>query len=100
MRCDEHDRLLGVLRQGQELLAQGMRRPKLTVHDRIPPQAPQHGKNLVRLVQSLTEVLRTVVGLFHLRRRVAFRGTQRYSQGDIYVYFALETLRGLGERFE
>ncbi len=39
MRCYEHDRVLGVLRQGQELLAQGMRRPKLTVHDSITPQA-------------------------------------------------------------
>ena len=39
MRCYEHDRVLGVLRQGQELLAQGMRRSKLTVHDSITPQA-------------------------------------------------------------
>src|SRR5438093_13348960 len=47
-----------------------------------------------------TELSRTEVGLPDFASGKAFHGKQRSSQGDQHVYFALETLRGLGERLE
>jgi len=42
-------RVLGLLRQGQELLAQCLRRLQLGAYEIIIPQSTQHGENLVRI---------------------------------------------------
>jgi hypothetical protein len=48
----------------------------------------------------LTEVLRTRVGFFNLRCRVAFGGKQRCSESDQHSYFSLDALMGLGQRLQ
>ena len=77
MSREEHGSVLGLLRQGEELLAQCVCRLVLRAHVIITPQSTQHGEKLLRIVQVLAEVLSTDVGLFHLKSRVAFGGNQR-----------------------
>ena len=89
----EHCGVLGLLRQGQELLAQGVRRLQLGVHEIIIPQATQRWETLLGVFQVLTEVPGAGVGLFHLRRRVAFGGNQRRPQGNVQRQFLLAALR-------
>jgi heme/copper-type cytochrome/quinol oxidase subunit 1 len=48
---------LDLLRQGQELLAQGVCRLILGVHEIIIPQSTQDGEKLVRIFQVFTKVL-------------------------------------------
>jgi hypothetical protein len=94
----EHGSVLGLLRQGEELLTECVRCLARSSHKMINPQSTQNREKLVRIIQGLTEVLRTRVGLLHFNSTLTFRGKQRCAQSDQYVYFALETLRGLGER--
>jgi len=56
MRHYKHCSILDLLRQGQELLAQCMRRLKLGTQVIITVQATQHGEKLVRIFQILTEL--------------------------------------------
>ena len=56
VRRHEHRRVLDLLRQGQELLAQGVRRLMLGTHVIIIPQATQHREKLVGVVQVVTEL--------------------------------------------
>ena len=51
MRRQEHGRVLGLLREGEKLLAQGMRRPKLSTSDIIIPQSAQHGEAVVHVIE-------------------------------------------------
>jgi len=63
-------------------------------------QTTQRGEKLVRSFQAFTELPSVGVRLSHFRSSLTFRDNERYAQGDIHVHFALETLRGLGERLE
>ena len=92
VRRHEHGRVLDLLRQGQELLAQGMCRLVLGTHEIIIPQTTQHREKLVGVFQVLTELPGAGVGLFHLRRRIAFGGNQRRPQGDVQRQFLLAAL--------
>ena len=51
MRRHQHRWVVDVVRQGQELLAQGVRRLELRAHIMMIPQPTQHGEQLVRRVQ-------------------------------------------------
>src|SRR5262249_25327903 len=82
VRHHEYDSILGLLRQGEELLTQCLRRLVLGNHVIITMQATQHGAKLVRIFQILTELLGTSVDLFSLRNGIAFGGMQRCPEGD------------------
>jgi hypothetical protein len=77
VRHHQHGSVLDMLCQGEELLAECVCRLVLSAHVIITPQSTQHGEKLLRSVQVLAEVLSVDVGLFHLKRRVAFGGNQR-----------------------
>jgi hypothetical protein len=72
----EHRGVLGFLRQGQKLFAQGVCRLMLGAYEIVIPQATQHREKLLGVFQVLTEVPGMGVGLFYLRRRIAFGGYQ------------------------
>ena len=95
VRRHEHGSILDLLRQGQELLTEGVRRPKVGAYIIIMPQATQHGEKLGRIVQVLTEVPSTRVGLTKFHRRSPLRGTQGGAERDQQVHFMLKTLRCL-----
>ena len=98
MRRHQHGRIVDLLRQREELLAQGMRRLQLGTHMIIIPETTECREQLVRIVEVLTELPRTRVGLGDLRRRVAFGGNQRCPEGDQHIHFTLDALTGLRER--
>src|SRR6266446_6152547 len=100
MRRWQHDRILRLLGESQELFTQGIGGLQYRACAIINPQPTQHWEMLLRISQVLTEVVCTQVGLFHLRSRIALRGNERCAQGDQHIYFTLETLWCLGERFE
>ena len=100
MRRWQHDRILRLLGERQELFTQGIGCLQCRACAIINPQPTQYGETLLRIFQVLTEVVRTQVGLFHLRSRIALRGNERYAQSDQHIYFTLETLRCLEERVE
>ena len=56
MRRHTHGRILDLLRQREELLAQGMRRLQLGTHMIIIPETTQCREKLVRIVEVLTEL--------------------------------------------
>jgi hypothetical protein len=64
----------------------------LGAHMIIHPQITQPGEELVRIIEVLTELPSVRVRLSNLRSRVAFRGKQRYSQGNVHGQLLLETL--------
>src|SRR6266851_9916009 len=100
MRRWKRDRILSLLGESQELVTQGICRLQCRACAIINPQPTQHWETLLRIFQVLTEMVRTEVGLFHLRSSISLHGKQRGSHGDQQVYFALETLWCLGERCE
>ena len=77
--CEEHGSVLSLLREREELLTECLRRLILGTVDIMPKQAMQHGEKLMRIVQRVTELPRTDVGLSNLRSGIAFRGSQRYA---------------------
>ena len=79
VRRQEHGSVLGVLREGQKLLTQGVCRLQLGAHVIIIPQATQHGEKLLRVFQVFTELASRRVDLSNFRSRVAFGGNQRCS---------------------
>src|SRR5215468_6014043 len=82
----EHGRVLSLLlRQGQELFTQFMRRLQLGTHVIMIPESTQHRKKLVRIVQVLTELSSVGVGLANFTSSIALHGKQRGSQGDKQV---------------
>ena len=56
VRRHEHGSVLDLLRQGQELLTQCVRRLVLGAYEIIIPQSTQHGEKLVRIFQVFTEL--------------------------------------------
>jgi len=76
VRRHEHGRVLGLLRQGQELLAQCLRRLQLGAYVIIIPQSTQHGEKLVRVFQVFTELPRTSVGLSDFGSCIACHGDE------------------------
>src|SRR5262249_29864412 len=97
---EEHGSVLSLLREREELLTECLRRLILGTVVIMPLQAMQHGEKLMRIVQRVTELPRTGGGLSHFTSGIAFRGTQRCTQGDKHIHVALGTLRRLGERRE
>src|SRR5262245_29369830 len=93
--CHKHGRVLDLLCKGKQLLAERVRRPKVGAHVIIIPQSTQHGEKLVGIVEVVTELSSTRVGLCHLRSPIAFRGGERCPQGNVYSHFLLEPLRRL-----
>src|SRR5207245_2601566 len=89
-----------VLRQGQELLAQGVRCLALRSYQMINPQSTQNREKLVRIVQRVAEVLRADIGLYYLRCLIAFRGNQRGSESNQYIHLSLDALTGLRQRLQ
>src|SRR5215470_2828162 len=79
VRRYEHGRVLGLLRQGEKLLAQCLCRLQLGTVGIIIPQTAQHGKKLVRSFQVLTELPSTRVGLSDFRCCLTLRGNERCS---------------------
>ena len=79
----KHCRVPGLLRQSQELLAQGAGRLILGAHLIIITQAVQRWEQLIGVVQVVTELPGAGVGLLHLRRRIACGGNERSPQGDV-----------------
>ena len=77
MRRQEHGSVLGLLRQGEELLAQGVSRLVRSTHVIISVQATHHREKLMRIFQGFTQVLSTRVGLSDFRSPSAFGGKQR-----------------------
>ena len=43
--------VIALLLSAGQLFAQGMRRPQLRTHDGIIPETPQHGEELVRIIE-------------------------------------------------
>src|SRR5262249_34858278 len=91
-----HRGVLGLLCQGQELLAQFVCRLVLGAYEIKVPESTQYREKLLRLGEVLTELSSTRVRLSSFRGCLTFRGKQRCAQSDQHVYFTLETLRGLG----
>src|SRR5262249_21773407 len=86
VRRHEHGRVVGLLlRQGQELLAQSLRRLQLGTLVMIVHEPTQHRETLVRRFQVFTELPSVGVRLSHFTSSVAFHGKQRGSQGDMHV---------------
>src|SRR5215510_12526816 len=56
MRRHKEGSVLDVLREGQELLSQGLRRLQLGTHEIITPESPQYGEELVGVFQGLAEL--------------------------------------------
>src|SRR5215510_620564 len=77
-----------------------MRRLMLGTDRVMIPESTQCWKQLLGLCEVVTEVVRTAVGLCHLRRPIACRGKEGCPQSEKHVYFALDALRCLGERLE
>src|SRR5262249_53076906 len=77
MRHHEHGSVLRLLRQGQELFAQGVCRLHLGARSIIVPQSPHYWKKLLRIVEVFTEMLSTEIGLSDFRSPSAFGGKQR-----------------------
>jgi hypothetical protein len=100
MRRQKHCRVLGLLRQGQELLAQGVCRLHLGARSIIIPQTTQHREKLVKSFQVFTELSRTCIDLSNFRSRVALRGKQRRAQGNVHIHLLLDAIRCLRERLE
>src|SRR5262252_5591707 len=75
MRCHEQDRVLHLLREGQELFTQHMCRLMLGTHTIIIPESTQHREKLVRIVQVLTELPSTRVCLTNFQSPCPLRGT-------------------------
>ena len=100
MRRDEHGSVVGLLCQGQKLLAQCLRPLQLGAYEIMIPQSTQDGEKLVGGFKVFTKLLRTEVGVFHLRSRRTLRRNQRCPENDMHIHFVLRALRGLGERFE
>src|SRR5262245_51001655 len=96
----QHDRVVGLLCQGKELLTKGMCRLALGTDEIIIPQSTHHGENLVRVFQILAELPSVRVRLSDFRSCVTFGGKQRCSQSQAHVQLPWETLRGLGEHLE
>jgi hypothetical protein len=90
----KHRGVLRLLRQRHELLSHGVRRLVRGAHKIITPQATQHWKKPLGILQVATELPGTSIGLFHLRRRSAFGGNQRRAQGDVQRQLLLAALRG------
>ena len=90
VRRHKHGRVLGLLRQGQELLAQCMRRLVLGTHVIIIPQSTQHGEKLVRIFQVLTEVPSTECRSVRLQEPRSLSWQSAMPQGDMHVHFSLE----------
>jgi hypothetical protein len=100
VRRHEHGSVLDLVCQGQELLAQCLRRLELGTLAMIVHKPTQHRETLVRLFQMFTELPSVGVCLAHFSSSVAFHGKQRGSQSDQHVYFALDALTGLRQRLE
>src|SRR5262245_31643654 len=66
----------------------------------IMPETTECWEQLVRIVEVLTELQSTRVGLCDLRSSLTFRGNQRSPEGDQHRYFTLDALTGLRERGE
>jgi hypothetical protein len=79
----KHCRVLGLLRQSQELLAQGARCLILGADLIIITQAVQRWEQLMGVGQVMTELPGAGIGLLHLRRRIACGGNERRPQGDV-----------------
>ncbi len=73
----QHGRVLGLLRQSQELLTQGAGRLIFGAYLIIITQALQRWEQLLGVIQVVTELPGTSVGLLHLRRRIASGGNER-----------------------
>ena len=89
-----------LLRQGEELRAQGVRRLQLSAREIIHPQATQHREQLMGVVQVLAEVSGAGIGLFYLRRRIALGGNQRCPQREAQPQFLLVAFGCSGEYLE
>src|SRR5438105_8355271 len=100
MRRHPHGRLVDLLRQPKELLAQGLRRLQLGPRMRIIPEPPEGREQVVRRVEVVTELPRPRVGLGHLRISLTFSGTQRCPEGSQQSHFTLAALTALGARGE
>ena len=85
------------MRESEELLTECLRRLIRGTHVTMPMQATQHGEKLMRIVQRVTELPRTGVGLFPRRSGLALRGSQRRTQREKPIHCMLETRRGCGE---
>src|SRR5215831_3056979 len=96
VRRYQHGGVLALLGEGQELFTQGMRRLMLGTYRIMIPESTQCWKQLLGLCEVLTEVMRTQVGLFHLRSPIALRGKEWCPKSDQQVYFSLDALKGLG----
>src|SRR5215510_4996910 len=72
VRRHQHGSVLDLSRQGEELLTQDLRRLMFGGHMMTIPQTTQDEEKLRGIVEVLTEVLRTEVGLFYLRGSDAF----------------------------
>ena len=73
MRRHKHDRILNLLRQREELLAQGMRRLQLGTHMVIIPETTECRETLVRIVEVFTQVSSMAVRLSHFVVCIALR---------------------------
>ena len=97
MRRHKHRRVLGVLRQGEELLTtECVCYLVLGTHIIILPQTTQDREKLVWIFEVFTELPSTRVGVSDFRSRVTFRGNQRCPEGDQHVHFTLDALCCLG----
>src|SRR5215468_3635762 len=77
VRRHKHGSVLDLSRQGEELLTQDLRHLMLGGHMMTIPQTTQYEEKLRGIVEVLTELPSTRVGLSHFRSGVAFGGSQR-----------------------
>src|SRR5215471_16524603 len=82
MRRDEHGSVVSLLHQREELLTECVRRLQLGAYEIMIPQSTPDGEKLVWGFQVCTKMLRTEVGVCHLRNRRTLRGNERCAQGD------------------
>src|SRR5262245_42673296 len=100
MRRHPHGRVVALLRQREELLAQGLRRLQLGPRMRRIPETTEGREQVVWRVEVVTELPRPRVGLGDLRSSYPLRGTQRWPEGEQQLHFTLDALTGLRERGE
>ena len=77
MRRHKEGSVLDVLREGQELLAQGVRRLVLGTYVIIIPEPTQYWKKLLRLFEVFTELSSVRVRLANFGCGIAFHGNER-----------------------
>jgi len=96
----QHGYILGLLRQGEELLTEGIRRLQLGMDIMIVHESTQDGEQPVRVCQMVAELLSPRVRFSDFRSRKAFGVYERDAHGNVHIYGLLDAIRGCRQPLE